>query len=409
MERIKVLRIIARLNIGGPAIHTVLLTEGLNKQKFESVLVTGIVNPNEGDMTYLAHDRGINPIVIKELGREISWRDDLTALWKIFQLLRKENPDIVHTHTAKAGTLGRLSVIIYNCLSFIINRSSTRRTKLVHTFHGHVFHDYFNPLKTKIFILIERLLSRFTDRIVAISPKQATDIFGKYRIAPQKKISAISLGLDLNKYLNSNVNGSTFRDKWRISNDTALIGIVGRLVPVKNHKMFLESLKAIKESNPTFDVRFIIVGDGELRRELSNQVITHGLKDGVIFTGWQKKLDVIYASLDVVALTSLNEGTPVSLIEAMAAGKAIVSTRVGGVVDLLGKFHKKINSTTIEIYDNGILVESGDVAGFTKALGLLFEDKSLRDKMGTSGREFVKERFNIDRLVNDMEKLYESL
>ena len=409
MERMKILRIIARLNIGGPAIHTILLTEGLNKQKFESVLVTGVVGHGEADMSYLAEEKHINPVIIKEMGREISWKDDFIALWKIFRLLRKENPDIVHTHTAKAGTLGRISVIIYNGLLFIKNKKTAKKIKLVHTFHGHVFHGYFRPLKSKIFAFIERLLACFSDRIIAISPEQSTDIHSKYCIAPQNKISVISIGLDLNKCLNSDVNGNKFRENWKLSNKTTLIGIVGRLVPIKNHKMFLDSIKIISTNYQTFDSKFVIIGDGELQENLYHHVVKLGIKEDVIFTGWQKDLKEIYAALDIVALTSLNEGTPVSVIEAMAAGKAVVSTRVGGVVDLMGKFHKKINSNNIDIYDNGILVESGDVAGFTEALGLLFEDKSLRDKMGTRGREFVKERFNIDRLVKDMEKLYESL
>lgn len=424
MKKIKVIRLIARLNIGGPAIHAILLTKDLNKEKYESILVTGVVGANEGDMSYLAHSEKINPIIVKELGREISWSDDLMALWGIFKIIKNNNPDIVHTHTAKAGTLGRFSVIIYNGLlpisKLIVKvqnlcgkkplKPPPKKIKLIHTFHGHVFHSYFSKISTSIFIIIEKILSCFTDRIITISSDQAEDICNNYHIAPKSKLSVIPLGLDLSKYLNGNIDRNRFRNEWGISDETILVGIIGRLVPIKNHEMFLDSVKTLNIQYPFNKTRFVIIGDGELREYLMNYASKLGIEKDIIFTGWQRDIEVIYASLDLVGLCSLNEGTPVSLIESMAAGKAFITTKVGGVPDLMGNFSKKLDySNSVSVFNNGISVRSGDTKGFAEALNLLIKDKNLRGELGKNGRAFVKERFQINRLVKDMEKLYESL
>lgn len=424
MKRVKILRIIARLNIGGPAIHAILLTANLDKERFESILIAGNISAYEGDMSYLARNKGVNPVFINELGREISWKDDLVALWKIFKIIRLKNPDIVHTHTAKAGTLGRFSVILCNGLAFLKNCNNkirrffllksrvkdAKKIKLVHTFHGHVFHSYFGWGKTRIFLLIEKALSRFTDKIITISPEQATDICDNYKIAGRNKISVVSLGLDLNKFLYSKRNGEQFRNEYCLNNELVLIGIVGRLVPIKNHLMFFDAIKIFCKQCPDIIARFIVVGDGELRNELNDYVIKTGIERDVVFAGWHEQLDDIYAALDIVGLTSFNEGTPVSLIESMASGKAVAATNAGGVRDLMGEFQKQLDSNNkVDIYDNGVLVKSGDAQGFADAIEFMVNNKELRYEMGMRGRVFVRDRFNIDRLVKDMEMLYESL
>ncbi|MFI5371468.1 MAG: glycosyltransferase family 4 protein [Candidatus Eisenbacteria bacterium] len=374
------LRIIARLNVGGPAIHTVLLTSGLEDRVFHSTLVTGVRSESEGDMGYLAREAGVEPRVIPEIGRELTWRNDLVALWKLVGLMRELRPWIVHTHTAKAGALGRLAAI----LAGVPIR--------VHTFHGHVFHGYFGPLKTRMFIGIERLLGRFTDRIVAISERQLEELCDIYRVAPRARFAVIPLGFDLRSFAGAERHRGELRRALGVPDGRALIGIIGRLVPIKNHAMFLDAARRILDARG--DAGFVIVGDGELRGELERTVREHGLSDRVYFLGWRRDLDVIYADLDVVALTSNNEGTPVAVIEAMAAGRPVVSTRVGGAVDV------------VEDEGTGLLVPAGDATAFTRAVLRLLADPALRARLGARGRELALARYDSARLVADVRRLY---
>ena len=387
----KILRIIARLNIGGPARNAVLLTEALSCRSglnltykncgYETVLVCGEVAESEGDMMYLAQGKGINPIIVKELGRELSWKDDWTAFWKIYKIIRQEKPDIIHTHTAKAGALGRLAGILY------------RKSILIHTFHGHVFSGYFGKIKTVFFIWVERFLGLFTVRIITVSENLKKELVEKYKIAPEKKFSVVELGFELDEL---------FKLPARNNPEIINIGIVGRLVPIKNHKMLFKAcrLGLAKGLSPllgTVPSRYIIIGNGEMRVELEKYAEELGIKDMVEFRGWVKDLKAIYEGLDIVALTSLNEGTPVSLIEAMAGARPVVATRVGGVLDI------------VQDGKSGYLVESEDVEGFSRKLIDLIKDPEKRRKFGEYGRSIVKERFSKERLIKDTEKLYNNI
>jgi len=376
----KILRIITRLNIGGPAIHAVLLTKGL---RFKTQLVTGSVGEGEGDMSYLAEEKGVRPILIPELGRKIRWRDDIVAFLKLYRLIKKEKPDIIHTHMAKAGTLGRLAGIVAGV------------PIRIHTFHGHVFQGYFNPLATKLFIIIERVLARFCQRIVTISPAQYHQLCYDYKIAPRDRFVLIPLGFDLAPFLNSETQAGRLRKELDIPLETYLIGIIGRLTPVKNHRLFFRAAREVLKREP--EVKFLVIGDGELREELNAFVKKLGIEEKVIFLGWRRDMDLIYADLDVVVLTSINEGTPVTLIEAMASAKPVVATRVGGVPDV------------VKDGVNGILVPPEDAAGLAQGMLKLLKDKGLREDFGRAGREFVRERFSQDRLIMDMENLYTSV
>lgn len=290
MQSNKTKIVIARLNIGGPAIHTILLTAGLDKTRFESFLVAGLVSEGEGDMFYFASEYGVKPIIIPGLGRKISWRDDLTALSKLFRLIKTEKPDIIHTHTAKAGTLGRIAAILSGA------------PYRVHTFHGHVLHSYFGAFKTKFFILIERLLAKFTDKIIVISPLQYRELCHQIKIAPPKKFAIIPLGFDLTQFLNAEVHCGKLRRELHVFEDTLLVGIVGRLTAIKNHALFLRSAARVMEK--VANVRFLIAGDGELATELKEFANDLQIQDKVIFLGWRDDMPVIYADLDLVALTS---------------------------------------------------------------------------------------------------------
>lgn len=396
-NKIKVLRIIARLNIGGPAIHTILLTEGLDRSLFNSVLVTGLVSEGEGDMSYFAKERDVRPIIIPQLKREINPVNDFIAFIKIYNLIKKERPEIIHTHTSKAGSLGRSAAIIYNFFH------PGHKCKIVHTFHGTVLEGYFGRLKSKAFICTERLLAFFTDRIVVVSELIKNEIL-KLGIGDNEKIKIVNLGLDIEELL-------TLKQHDKIAPLT--IGIVGRLVPIKNHKMFLEAVKLFKDhSNPFLNsCKFLVIGDGQLKKELMAYSCKLGTDGLVEFCGWRCDTTKVYSLLDIVVLTSLNEGTPVSLIEAMSAQKPIIATDVGGARDLFIEESKfRLNATNrLKIYGNGILCKSKDSAGFCEAMSLLAQNPSLRKEMGQIGRAFAKDRFSKERLIKDIELLYNYL
>ncbi|MBW2165908.1 MAG: glycosyltransferase [Deltaproteobacteria bacterium] len=395
-NKIKILRIIARLNIGGPAIHATILTQGLDPDQFQSVLVTGKVSAKEGDMSYLADTYGIKPI-ISDLQREISIVNDVRSFLSIFRILNQEKPDIVHTHTAKAGTVGRIAVFIHN----LIYGGN----------HGHVFHGYFGRMMSTIFILTERILAKITDIVIAISESQKNELANKYRIAQASKVRVVKLGFDLEPFLASKDHHG---ESTQIFNpgesdsiaDELRIGIVGRLVPIKNHKMFLESANIFLEENPSIKVFFLIIGDGELKEELIAYCKQQGLSDHVQFCGWQKKLPEIYSNLDIVALTSNNEGTPVSLIEAMACSVPVIATDVGGVRDLLGDSQSEVVSDGFKICERGILCRDNDAKGFANGLKCLVKNKQVREEKASAAKSFVVQNFSKKRLFKDIESLY---
>jgi len=402
---IRILRIIARLNIGGPAIQAISLTSALSDDGYHSLLVCGKVGPNEGDMSYMADERDVEPYLLPELGREILFYNDLKCFLDIRRIIKRFRPDIIHTHTAKAGTLGRLAAISLNFF-----RRNTNRIKIVHTFHGHIFHSYFGLIKTFIFIRIERFLSKFTDKIIVISSLQKDDICKKYWIANPDKVRIIPLGFDLSRFTVRHNDSEKIRQRYlpRDHDNGLLVGIIGRLAPVKNHHMFIEAVKHLKEKRKIDPFRFLIIGDGELKEELLSYSGRLGIQDSVVFTGWQKDMPSVYGALDVVALTSMNEGTPVTLIEAMAAGKPVVATDVGGVRDLLGMEATRSNEG-YGLARNGVLVPSGNGDILAKALQYLMADRKTSKTMAMHAREFVLDQVSIERLVKDMKSLYSEL
>lgn len=400
-DRIKVVRFIARLNIGGPSIHVHLLTTGLDNSRFHSILVAGRISSQEGDMSYLfERDSSAKPIIIKELQREISPAMDMKAFFQILRILRQEDPDIVHTHTAKAGTSARIAVILYNLVG-------GKHIQMVHTFHGHVFEGYFSPAKSLMFIWIERLLAMPTDVIICISKTQKRDLSEKFRIAPVAKIKTIPLGFDLKPFLRSDAVKGRFRSSLGVSDDTLLVGIVGRLVPVKRHALFFDASKIFLEQNPSIKVQFVVVGDGELRESLETYAEQKGLSEHVRFCGWRRDLPQVYADLDILALTSVNEGTPVSIIEAMAASTSVIATDAGGVFDLLGPQDGHPDSEGFVVCKRGILCRKEDAAGFANGLAYLTDmDADKREAMVRESRTFVEQHFSEGRLLKDMEALY---
>jgi glycosyltransferase involved in cell wall biosynthesis len=401
---IRVVRIIDRLNIGGPAKHVVWLTAEMRKDGFETTLITGTVPRGEGDMAYFAREAGVEPLVIKEMSRELSPRD-VVVIAKLLRKLWQLKPDIIHTHKAKAGAAGRVAATLYKWLTPSALWLRPRRCRIVHTYHGHIFHGYYGTAKTRLFLAIERAMARFcTDRIIAISPQQRSEINGVYKIGRPGQYKVIPLGTDLGE---PGAQQSSLREELGIGSDDLVVGIVGRLCEVKNHAMFLRAAAQLKSEGAGGGIHFVVVGDGPLRQQLESLASELGLSDSVTFAGFRRDALALYSDMDLVALTSVNEGTPLTLIEAMSCGRPVIATEVGGVVDIMGA--RRAASEGFCVWDNGITVTSGDVAAFARALAFAAVKPKLRREMGERGKGFVRASLSKDRLVDDIEALYREL
>ena len=408
----KIFRVIARLNTGGPTRHVVWLTAGLPPDQFDSVLVCGSVPSGEGDMSYFAAEHQIEPVIIEEMSRELSPKD-LISLIKLYRKLRRERPDIIHTHTAKAGTLGRTAGFLYRWLTPATLIGKPRRVRFVHTYHGHVFHSYYGAAKTFLFLTIERVLARVaTDRILVLSEQQRREIHEDFAVGNKEQFRIVPLGIDLAPFENSGARRQIFRQELNAADNEILVGIVGRLTEVKNHRLFLQIAKLWRETADAIQkpvqVRFIIIGDGHLREPLERQAAELGLTEKeIMFVGERHDPQNFYPALDVVALTSLNEGTPLTLIEAMANSRAVISTAVGGTIDLLGAKNGKIND--FEIAARGVLVESENARAFCSGLKVLVENHDLRQGIAVRGKDYVTNNYSKERLISDIETLYAEL
>jgi glycosyltransferase involved in cell wall biosynthesis len=382
-SKVKILRIIARLNIGGPAIHVVELATGLDTRRFQSLLVSGSENPDEGSMLDYAVSRNVYPTVVPEMIAEFSLKPrDLIALLKLYRLIRQERPHIVETHTAKAGFLGRLAARLAGV------------PVIIHTYHGHLLHGYYSHVKNLALRRMERYLAYLTKCLIAVDHQVKRDLVA-YNIAPAEKIVVIPYGLRLEPFLACDGYRQEFRHELCVTERTKLVGIVGRIFPIKNHRLFLDAAALVAKQEPT--VRFVIVGDGALRPEMEEHARRLGIADRVIFTGWRRDLPCIYTDLDVLAVTSINEGTPFSAIEAMAAGCPVVATRVGGLPDL------------IDDGETGYLVPPGDASAVARGILEVLRDPQKARRMGQEARTRVKDRFTVSRLIDDMERLYAAL
>jgi glycosyltransferase involved in cell wall biosynthesis len=387
----RVLRILNRLAVGGPVLNATYLTKYLAPD-FETLLVVGEKESHEKSAEHLAHQLDIKWVTIPGMGRSINPASDYVAYRQMKALIKSYKPDIVHTHAAKPGAIGRLAA------------AAAGVPVIVHTFHGHVFHSYFNSAKTKFFIQTERYLGRKSDAIVAISDQQQRELVQDFRIAPKEKFRVVPLGFDLDRFHTAQEEKrAKFRSEFSVPDDTIAIGIIGRLVPVKNHYLFLKAVKHVLNYSSK-KVKAFIIGDGETRADLEAVATEVGIpfstqdspehSHPLVFTSWRSDVDFINAGLDIVCLTSFNEGTPVSLIEAQAAGKPIVSTRVGGITDIVVEG------------ETALLADVQDTETFCAHLLRLVEDDSLRAAMSGKGSEHVLEKFSYQRLMRDMSALY---
>ena len=405
---VKVLRIIARLNVGGPARHVVWLTAGMKPAGYDTVLIAGTVPPGEDDMSYVAEQAGVKPLILPQMSREISANDAVTV-WKLWRLMLREQPALVHTHTAKAGTVGRAAGFLYRWLTPAAIIGRPRQVRFVHTYHGHVFHSYYGRAKTQLFLTIERMLARLaTDRVIVITEQQRQEINQGFEVGKSSQFAVIPLGIDLDVYANWPDRREQFRRELKLGDDEIVIGIVGRLTEIKNHEMFLQAAAQLQKSSPA-KIKFVIIGDGHLRSQLETTSAGLNLGSDVLFLGSRSDPEKFYPALDVLALTSLNEGTPLSIIEAMANARPVVTTMVGGVSDLIGERIDEVSADRFSIHERGLGVTSGDVEGFARALEYLMRHEDLRRELGERGRAFVLRKYSKDRLVADMCALYEDL
>ncbi len=393
----RVLHILNRFNIGGPIYYVAYLTKFM-PDVFDTMLIGGVKEEEEGTSEYILEQYGIKPIVIKSMYRSISWLD-IKAYKEIKKIIKEYQPDIVHTHAAKAGILGRLAAKV--CGVKVI----------VHTFHGHVFDKYFGGLKSFIYKTIERIFALLSTKIIALSNLQAQELCEKYRICPKKKIVVIPLGLDLTKFFEeTDRKRQQFRQWYNIADDEIAVAIIGRLAPIKNFKFFLEVINLVLQTTSK-KVKFFVVGDGEEHKMIEQYAEHLGISYAnynhlaggqcpdvsLILTSWIKEVDCVNAGVDIVTLTSLNEGTPTSLIESQAANKPIVANRVGGVADIVleGK--------------TALLAERDNLEDFVSKMLQLIEDDDLRSKMSQEGASFAKKRFDYSVLIASMSDLYLNL
>lgn len=377
---IRVVRLFSRLNIGGPSVHVILLTAGLEQRGYRTRLVVGQEAPHEGNMLSLAEEKGVVCEPMDGLGRDIRFVSDFRAFWGLYRLIRDFRPAIVHTHTAKAGLLGRLAARLAGV------------PIVVHTFHGHVLRGYFGPVKTTLFRWLETVLARLSDVLITVSEVVKQDLVD-LGVAPSDRIRVVPLGLELDR-----LAGPLPKGALRVAGLpplAPLIGMIGRLVPIKDVPTFLAAAALVRKARP--DSHFALVGDGEERSLLEEACRSLGLFDVVHFYGWRRDLAAVYGDLDVVVNASRNEGTPVALIEALAAGRPVVATRVGGTPDLLGQ----------GAY--GLLVPPADPEALAAAILEALRDPASARARAEAGRDRVLARHSSSRLIDDMDALYREL
>jgi glycosyltransferase involved in cell wall biosynthesis len=384
-ERIRVLRVIARLNVGGPALHVSYLSQGLGPRGYDTTLVAGELARGEDSMDYVARDLGLEIVRVPQLHREISPVYDPVSVKRLVAEIRRVRPHILHTHTAKAGAVGRVAALL---------SGEARPPVIVHTFHGHVLRGYFDPLRTQIFRETERTLARHTTRLIAVGPEVRDDLV-ELGVAPAEKFTVIRLGIDLEGRVLGEASRAELRRLYGVREGRFVVGWIGRMTGIKRVPDILAAFAQLRAAG--VDATLCLVGDGPDREAIEKLAHDLGVMRDVLFVGYQRDVARYYAFFDTLVLASANEGTPVVAIESLAAGRPVVSTRVGGVPDV------------VEDGEDGYLVEAGDVQGLAAALERLARDPALRERLGASAPARVVPRYRVERLVSDVDALYREL
>jgi glycosyltransferase involved in cell wall biosynthesis len=378
---IKIMRIITRMAVGGPSLQVASLSKDLNDYGYETMLIDGALKDDEIDMTYLINTNLYSRNHVDELVAPFDLVSDLKAVIKIFLLALKYKPDIIHTHHAKAGAIGRVAGWL------------ARVPVRIHTFHGHVFRGHFGKRKTEFYRVMEGILSLISTRIIALSDLQRDDLVNTFNVSSSNQTCVVPLGFDLERFVKAIGKRGFLRKKFNFTNSHKLIGIVGRLVPVKNHDLFINSANRILKNRD--DIRFVIVGDGEFEERLKKKVEDLNLKEKIVFLPSVKEVELVYSDLDLFVLCSHSEGTPATIIEAMAAKTPVVATSVGGVPDLI---KDKIS---------GRLVTPGDEEAMATAMmeSVDLPPAKLKQQLKTAS-EFSLGKYSIQHLVSNLNDLY---
>ena len=382
---IRILRVIARLNMGGPAIHVANLAAGLETRGYHTTLVAGSLARGEDSMAFLAERLGVSVVSVAQLQREVSVLHDARSVLRVAELIRSERPHILHTHTAKAGAIARAAALL---------AGGARPPVVLHTFHGHVLKGYFGGARTAFFREVERTLARASDVLVAVSP-EVRDELVELGVAPYEKFVVIRLGIPLEERLGGPTADSDYRRLYGIPSGSFVVGWVGRMTGVKATGAVLEIVRAARGRG--VDAVLCMVGDGPDREGLERLAHELGIARHCYFVGYQSDVAGYYRLFDAFLLPSVNEGTPVSAIESLASGTPVVANRVGGVPDV------------VRDGVDGFLVEPGDVEAAADRLATLASDPALRTRLGESGRARVLARYSVSRLVDDVDRLYRSL
>jgi glycosyltransferase involved in cell wall biosynthesis len=383
MRAARILRIVTRLNTGGPTALLVTLTEALDRGRYEQWLVAGREGPGERSMGRFVESRGIHPIFVPEMvGTSRLGPADVAAMVRIRRLIRDLRPDIVETHMSKAGIIGRLAAYLEEV------------PIVLHVYHGHVLAGYYGMVKTWMARRAERTCARLSDHLIAVSARVKSDLVS-YGIAPADRISVVEPGLAVRPLLDCRDGRGQLRRELGLDPDVPLVGLVGRLTAIKNPRLFLEAALPILAVRG--DVRFLVVGDGEIGPQVQACSRRLGLTTRVIFMGWRDDLPRVYGDLDVLVVCSKNEGTPLTVIEAMAAACPVVATRVGGVPDLIAD-----NAT-------GLLVPPNDPKSLAAAVLRLLLDQRLARAIAGRAQSDAQVRFSTSRLASDMDAIYAHL
>jgi glycosyltransferase involved in cell wall biosynthesis len=383
----RVLRVIARLNVGGPAIQAITLSRLLDERGYETRLIRGQEGHREGSMDALASELGVVPVNLPTLQRRIGVGDVASLVFLVRQI-RDWQPEILHTHAAKAGALGRIAALL----------AGRRRPRvIIHTFHGHVLTGYFSPPVSIAFTAIERLLARHTTRLIAVSEEIRSDLV-RLGVAPADQILVVPLGFDFSRFdapdEERRKRRKALRQELGIPVDAPLITLVARLEPIKRVDRFVRVANLV---GAPADTHFLVVGDGALREELQGSLDARLMGDRLVWAGLRDNMPDVYFASDVVTVTSDNEGTNVSAIEAQAAGVPVVSTCVGGM------------ATALQDGETGLLVEPEDEPAFARALERVLLDPPLKAQLGQRGWQRAREDFSLASLVGNVDALYRRL
>ena len=377
---------IARLNVGGAALHVLQLAHEQARRGHDVVVVAGTLAAGEESMEYVADELGVQLLKLPVLQRELSPRADTRAILALRKLIGNRRPDVLHTHTAKAGATGRLAALA---------SGRARPRAVVHTYHGHVLSGYFSRRWERVFRLIERVLAYTSGMLVAVSDEVRDDLV-RFRVAPARRFAVVPYGFDLPAWSEADeVARQRIRTEIDAGEEAFVVGWAGRLTAIKRPLDLLRTLRALLDAE--VDALLVLVGDGEDRADVEALAAELGVAERCRLVGFQQSIRPWYASFDALLLTSANEGTPVVAIEALAAARPVVATRAGGT------------GTVVRQGESGYLEPIGDTNALAGRLAALARDPELRKRMGAAGAEDVRARFAVARMADEVEAIYERL